>query len=188
MLKKIGLGLLVVVAVLLIVIATRPPGFHVERSIQVSAPGSVVYGQFASLKAFTAWMPWSDLDPTMKQEFSAADTGVGASYSWVGNKEVGRGSMTVTAAEPDSKVTYRLEFKEPMENTNMTTLALAPEGDGVKVTWSMDGDYDFVAKAFSLFMDMDKMIGPDFEKGLGRLKARAEAEAKRSATASVKAD
>jgi uncharacterized protein YndB with AHSA1/START domain len=187
MLKKIGLGLLVVVALLLVVIATRPSTFHVERSTQVAAPATLVYAQFASVKAFTAWMPWSDLDPTMKMEFSGPDTGVGASYSWVGNKQVGRGEMTVTETVPDSKVTYRLEFKEPMEATNTTTLALAPAGDGVRVTWSMEGNNNFVAKAFSLVMDMDKMIGPDFEKGLARLKARSEAEWRQIATASVKA-
>jgi len=183
MLKKVGLGLAVVVAVLLIVIATRPPGFHVERSVQVAAPASVVYGEFATLEAFTAWMPWSDLDPAMHKEFSGPASGVGSSYSWVGNKRVGCGQMTVTELVPDSRVTYRLEFKEPMQVTNMTTLALAPACDGVKVTWSMEGDYDFVGKAFSLLMNMDGMIGPDFEKGLGRLKHRAEQAARQSASA-----
>jgi hypothetical protein len=177
MLKKILLVLLVVVVGFLAYVATRPDEFRVERSATIAAPASAVYPQIADFRAWEAWSPWEKLDPAMKREFGGAAGEPGSTYSWVGNSDVGSGKMTLVEAAPSSKVGIRLEFIEPFASTSTTTFALAPEGDGTRVTWTMDGRHNFVSKAMCVFMDMDKMVGGDFEKGLASLKSVGEAAA-----------
>jgi hypothetical protein len=112
----------------------------------------------------------------MKREFGGTEGAVGSTYAWEGNSKVGKGKMTLTGAE-SAKVAIRLEFLEPMASTSVATFALAPEGAGTRVTWSMDGDQNYVAKVMCIFMNMDKMVGGDFEKGLASLKQVSEAAA-----------
>jgi hypothetical protein len=180
MLKKILLGLIVVVVAFLAFAATRPDRYHVERSASIAAPPAVVFAELEDLRRWSAWSPWDKIDPNMKKEYSGPERGVGASYSWQGNKDVGKGQMTIVTAEPPTKVAYKLEFIEPFASVADTSFTVAPAGaDGSEVTWSIDGHNDFMGKVFSVFMDMDKMLGADFEKGLAQLKPIAEAEAKK---------
>ena len=168
MLKKVLIGVAVVVVVLCGVIAMRPATYHVERSLAVQAPVEVVHGLVADMARFPSFSPWHKLDPAMKQTLSATTTGIGASYAWESPKEdVGSGKMTITAVEPNQKVVQDLHFLKPWESKAVVTIATAPEGTGTKVTWAMDGDTGgFVGTAMGLFMDMDKMLGKDFEEGL----------------------
>jgi hypothetical protein len=184
MLKRIALiagGLIVVLA---IVIATRPGHLHVERSMPMPAPPAVVYSLLNDFHAWPSWSPWEKLDPGMKREVSGAATGVGARYAWVGNDQVGSGSMEIIESRPE-QIKIRLEFKEPFAATNITTFALAPLPGGTRVTWAMDGENNFAAKAMGMFMDMDAMIGKDFEAGLTNLGALAEGAAELKAAAQV---
>jgi len=173
--KRIVLVLAVLLAVLLVVIATRPSTYRVERSATAAAPAEVVYAQIADFHRWAAWSPWEKLDPGMKRTFDGAAVGEGAGYSWSGNDKVGEGRMTVTAARPGEQVVIRLEFLKPWASTSTTSFRLAPDGGGTRVTWSMEGHNDLMGKAATLFMDMDKMIGADFERGLAQLAAAAEA-------------
>jgi uncharacterized protein YndB with AHSA1/START domain len=177
MLKKILAFVVAAVALLLAVIATRPADFKVERSRTVAAPPAVVYDQIADFGRWAAWSPWAKLDPAMKATVSGAPAAVGHGYAWAGNDKVGEGRMTIAALEPGRRVDIRLEFQKPMAAENPTTFALAPEGAGTRVTWTMTGHNGFVGRAFTLFMDMDKMVGGDFERGLASLQGVAEAEA-----------
>lgn len=177
MLKKILLVLVVLIAGFLAYVATRPDEFRVERSTTVAAPASAIYPQIANFRAWEAWSPWEKLDPAMKREFGGADGEVGSTYSWSGNSDVGSGKMTLVEAVAPSKVGIRLEFVEPFASTSSAVFALAPEGDGTRVTWTMDGEHNFMSKAMCVFMDMDKMVGGDFEKGLASLKTVGEAAA-----------
>jgi len=179
MLKKIGIGLAVVLVALVGFIATRPSTFHIERSTKIAAQPEVVFGQINDLHKWQGWSPWEKLDPAMKKTHSGAPSGTGAVYSWVGNKDVGEGRMTITDSRPSELVEIKLEFLKPFEATNKTTFSVKPGGDGSNVTWSMDGSNNFMSKAFGLFMDMDSMIGKDFEKGLAGMKQISEAEAKK---------
>jgi uncharacterized protein YndB with AHSA1/START domain len=184
MVKKILLALAAALVVFLAFVATRPPTFHVERSITLAAPPERAFAQVNDFHAWAAWSPWDKLDPQMKRTFEGAPAGVGASYSWVGNKQVGEGRMTIEKSEPARLVSIKLEFIKPFEATNTATFAFAPDGAGTKVTWSMDGNNNFVGKLFSVFMDMDKMVGGDFERGLASMKTIAEGGAgTRAATA-----
>ena len=175
---KMILGVLaVVIVVLVIVVATRPDTYHVERSIDVSAPAAVIFPVVADLKAMGDWSPWDKKDPAMKKTYSDATTGVGASYAWEGNKQVGKGKMTITESRAPERVADKLEFIEPFPSVAETAMTLKSTGPtSTNVTWSMDGKSNFIGKAFSLVMNMDKAVGPDFEAGLTNLKGIAEAK------------
>jgi len=182
MLKKILAVVALLFAVLLIAIATRPAQFRVVRSARVAAPPEAVFPLIDDFHAWTSWSPWEKLDPGLKREYSGAPRGKGAAYAWSGNDDVGSGAMTITDSQPSERVEIKLEFKTPFEATNVTTFTLRPAAGGTQVEWAMAGDNNFVGKAMSLFMNMDQMVGKDFEQGLAQLGAAAEARAKSAST------
>jgi hypothetical protein len=186
--KKVLLVLVVVLGGLAAFITTRPGAYHVERSIDIDTTPAVIFPVVSDLKAMGEWSPWDKRDPAMTKTFSEATTGVGATYSWAGNKDVGKGKMTITELRAPEHVADRLEFIEPMTGEATTAMDLkAGAGGGTRVTWSMDGNSNFVGKAISLVMSMDKMIGKDFDAGLVNLKKVAEARAVAAAEAEAQA-
>jgi hypothetical protein len=181
MLKKILLALLVLVAAFLLFVTTRPDTYHIERSATMTAPPEVVFARVNDLHAWSEWSPWDKLDPAMKKTFGGPESGPGASYAWEGNDKVGAGSMTIQTATRPTTVGLELQFLKPFKDTSHTTFAFAPEGAGTKVTWSMDGKNQFLGKVMCLFMDMDKEVGGDFEKGLASLSEVTAKDAVRAA-------
>jgi hypothetical protein len=177
--RRILLGFVVVLTVLVVVIAVQPAEFRVERAATVAAPAPVVFAQVNDFRRWEAWNPWGKIDPAMKQTYEGAPTGVGAAYTWVGNHEVGEGRMTIIESRPSELIRIRLDFLRPFEATSTAEFTFRPVGDQTAVTWSMIGTNNFVAKAVHLFMNMDRMIGGQFEIGLARLKANAEAAARK---------
>jgi uncharacterized protein YndB with AHSA1/START domain len=178
MVKKLLVALAVLVALLVVLIVTRPDSFSLERSATVSAPPAIVYGLVADFHQWEGWSPWAKLDPAMRTTYTGA--GVGATYAWEGNGDVGSGKMTFTDLEAPRRVAITLDFLTPIAATNRTELLLAPEGSGTKVTWRMTGKNGFLSKAAGLVMNMDQLVGKDFEKGLASLKTLAEAAAKQA--------
>lgn len=174
MLKKLLIGLVVVVVAFVGYVMTRPDTYHVERSAVVAAPPEAVFAALADFKTFPEWSPWQKRDPAMRTTLSSPSSGVGATYAWEGNKDVGKGKMTIVESTSPSRVRQKLEFLEPWSSEADTGFDLKPEGATTKVTWSMDGKANFMSKAMSIFMDMDKMIGKDFEQGLANLKKVVE--------------
>lgn len=187
MMKKILIALVAVIAVLLVVIATRPSTFQIERSATIAAPAEVVFASLNDFHRWSDWSPWEKIDPNMKRTFEGAASGVGAIYGWTGNDEVGEGRMTITESKPAEKIGIKLEFIKPWSATNQTVFTLKPAGDKVSVTWTMSGTNGFMMKAFSMFMNMDEMVGKDFEKGLASLATVAQAEAKKQQEEAAKA-
>jgi hypothetical protein len=187
MLRKILIAVVAVLLVLVIVIATRPATYRVERSTRIAAPPEVVFGLVNDFHAWDGWSPWAKLDPTMKVTYAGPSSGVGAAYAWAGDSKVGEGKMLITESQPAQKVGIRLEFIKPMAGVSHTEFGFRPEGGGTQVSWVMTGTNDFMGKAFSLVADMDAMIGKDFDKGLAAMRTEAEAEAKRRAGASAAA-
>ena len=169
MFKKIGIVLALILAGAAVFVATRPADFRIVRSRTVAAPPDVVQAYVNDFHKWPEWSPWEKLDPAMKRDYSGAPAGTGAAYHWSGNNDVGEGHMTITDSRPAQSVTIRLEFLKPFAATNTTQFDFAPSGSGTNVTWAMNGHNNFMAKAFSAFMDMDKMVGSDFEKGLAGL-------------------
>ena len=173
MLKKILLGVAVVIALLVAFIASRPNEFTVTRSAMVNAPADVVYAQLSDFHSFDKWSPWSALDPNLKPTFEGTPGAVGHGYAWDGNDEVGAGKMTLTEVAPNDHVTIALEFIRPFPSRAEIRWEMKPEGQGQKVSWVMKGPHTFMSKAMCLVKDMDAMIGPDFEKGLASMKLAA---------------
>lgn len=176
--KKIFIGLVLIVAVLAVVIALQPAEFRITRSITIAAPPATVFSLINDFHQWNQWSPWEKMDPEMKKTYEGTAAGAGAIYTWSGNDKVGKGNMTLTESKPNDLILIRLEFIEPMEAVSGTEFTLKPEGDGTHVNWTMTGQNNFIGKAFHLFMDVDKMVGSDFEKGLADLKKSAEATAK----------
>jgi hypothetical protein len=175
--SKVLLVLVVLVGAAAAYVATRPDAYHVERSASIEAPAATVFAQIDDLSVWKEWSPWEKKDPAMKRTLSATPSGVGATYAWEGNKEVGKGKMTITDSRPGEKVGEKLEFIEPFQSQADITFTLAPENaTTTKVTWAMDGKHNFISKAFSVVKPMDGMIGKDFEEGLANLKKVAEAK------------
>ena len=178
MLKKILIALAVIIVVLVVIVALQPSDFRVTRSTTISAPPPAVFTQVNDFHKWQAWNPWGKIDPAMKQTYEGATAGTGAIYTWSGNNEVGEGRMTITDSRPNELIRVKLEFFKPFTATNTADFTFKPEGNQTVVSWSMFGDKNFMAKAIHLVMNMDKMIGGQFEKGLADMKSAVEAPAK----------
>jgi uncharacterized protein YndB with AHSA1/START domain len=176
--RKILIGLVVVLAVLVVVVL-QPSEFRVERTATVAAPAPVVFARVNDFHHWEAWNPWAKIDPAMRQTYEGAPAGVGAAYTRAGNNEVGEGRMTIIESRPSELIRIQLEFLKPFRATSTAEFTFRPAGDRTAVTWSMTGTNNFVAKAIHLVMNMDRMIGGQFEIGLARLKAIAEAAARK---------
>lgn len=176
MLKKLGiaLGVLgILVAGFVGYAATKPDSFRVERTAAISAPPAQIASYITDFRKWKAWSPWEKLDPAMKTVYSGAETGKGAIYEWSGNDQVGKGRMEILETG-DTRIVIKLDFLVPFEANNVITFNLAPRVGSTDVAWVMEGPQPFMAKVMSVFMNMDAMIGKDFEAGLASLKAEAE--------------
>lgn len=178
MLKKVLLGVAVAVVGLLGLVALQPANFTVSRSTTINAAPAAVFAQVNDFHNWDAWSPWAKRDPAMKKTFEGAAAGTGAVYTWAGNSEVGEGRMTITESKPAEAVRIQLEFLKPFRAENVTDFAFTPDGSGTSVRWTMSGRNNFLGKFIGLFMNMDRMVGGDFETGLKQLKAVAEGGAK----------
>lgn len=180
MFKKALLATFAVLALCIVgvlaIAATKPDTFRVARSITIKAPPEQVYPLINDLRANTKWSPF-EKDPEMKRTFSVVSSGKGATYAWDGNMDVGAGEIAITEATPPSKVIMNLSMVRPMEGQNTVEFDLAPAAGGnTEVTWVIHGEQPFLGKIVSVFLDCEAMIGPEFEKGLAKLKAVAENE------------
>ncbi len=175
MLRKILIALAAIVLAFVVVAALQPSDFRVVRSATISAPASAVFAQVNDFHNSEAWSPWEKLDPAMKQTYDGSPAGTGAIYTWAGNNQVGEGRMTLTESRPSELIRIKLEFLKPFAATNTEEFTFKPEGNQTAVTWSMAGKNNFIAKAMCLFMNMDQMVGGQFEKGLAAMKSIVEA-------------
>lgn len=166
-----------VVVVFLIVVAVQPSQYRVERSTTIDAPPEEVFAHVNDFHQWEAWSPWAERDPNAVAIYEGPDAGEGAIFKWSGNDDVGEGSMTITESKPHERIGIDLAFVRPMEDACDVEFIFEPQGDGTKVNWAMFGENNFVGKAFCLFMDMDAMVGKDFEQGLASMKKAVEGEA-----------
>lgn len=151
--------------------------YAVQREQPIAGPAGAVLERIVDLRRWQSWSPWEGLDPDLRRTYSGADSGVGAVYAWEGNRKAGKGRMEITGVEPDTSVTIDLQFLKPFKSHSTTTFAVRPDDEGVVVRWTMTGRKTFMTRAMGIFTSMDKLIGPDFEKGLAQLKSEVEASA-----------
>ena len=166
--------LLLLALVVVIFAATKPNDFLVRRSISIHALPERVFALIADFRRWPKWSPWENLDPNMKKTLSGAEMGTGAIYEWDGDKKAGAGRMEIVDTNPPSAIEIKLSFFRPFRAENKTRFTLVPAGDGTNVMWEMSGTNNLVLKIMGIVMNMDKLIGRDFEKGLAAMKAEAE--------------
>jgi uncharacterized protein YndB with AHSA1/START domain len=170
----VGAILALVVAVVLILAASKPDTFVVQRTATVKADPGKVFPCINDFHNWAAWSPYEKIDPTMQKTFSGAASGKGAVYEWKGNNKAGTGRMEILESSAPNKITIRLDFLKPFEGHNTSEFMMSPKGDSTEVTWAMRGPSAFMMKVMHVFISMDKMLGKDFEEGLANLKAVAE--------------
>ena len=174
MLTTILVAVVAVIVLFVIVVSTRPTDFSVVRQATMAAAPATVFAQVDNFHNWVPWSPWEKRDPNLKRTYSGPEAGTGAMYAWAGNNQVGEGRMTIVESKPGERIRIKLEFLKPFAATNEAVFTFATQGNQTLGTWTMTGKNNFMAKAMGLFMNMDKMIGTDFEAGLAGIKAIAE--------------
>ena len=162
------------IAAVIVFALTKPDTCRVERSLAVKAPADAIYPVVADFHRWTGWSPYEGRDPGMKRTFGGAAQGKGAAYAWDGNNNVGAGQMEILEANTPSKLRIKLDFERPFEGHNTAEFTFVPQGDATLVTWAMYGPAPFLSKIMQVFINMDSMIGKDFEAGLASLKKLTE--------------
>lgn len=174
MFKTVLIVIVALIAAIFIYAATKPDTFRVQRTVNIKAPAEKIFPLIDDLHSWSAWSPFEKLDPAMKKTFSGSASGKGAGYEWEGNSRAGKGSMEITESTPPSKITIKLDFAKPMEGHNTAEFTLEGRGDTTDVTWAMYGPTPFISKLMQVFLNMDTLIGKEFENGLANLKTLAE--------------
>jgi carbon monoxide dehydrogenase subunit G len=168
------LVLVIALAGLFLYAASQPDNFTVSRTLNINAAPEKIFPFLNDFTMWGRWSPYDKMDPAMRRTIAGASSGVGATYAWAGNGKVGAGDMLITASTPSSLVALDLNMRKPMRASNKVTFNLVPNGVGADVTWAMQGSSPFIAKLMGVVMNMDKMVGKQFEEGLANLKRVAE--------------
>ncbi len=178
MTKILAITFVIAIGLVLAYTATRPDIFRCERSVLIDAPPDKIYALIEDLHRFNSWNPYEKKDPNIKGSYSGPSSGPGATYAFDGNREVGKGRISIVSTTAPTLVAMQLEMIEPMAGSNSIEFTLVPQADAAKaatkVTWAMHGPSPFIAKLAGVFLNMDRMIGRDFESGLASLKSLAE--------------
>lgn len=170
----IAIVLAIIIAIVLVLAAGKPDTFRIQRAAVLNAPAEKIFPLIADFREWLNWSPWERRDPALKRTYSGAERGNGAIYAWDGNKNVGSGRMEILEANSPSKVVIKLDFLKPFEAHNTAEFTMLPQGGATNVIWVMHGPAPFMSKVMQVFMNMDRMIGKDFEAGLANLKAASE--------------
>jgi len=168
---------IIVVAAVLLVAAKRPDRFRIERSAVIHASPEHIFPFINELHRWQAWSPYEKKDPAMQRSFEGPASGLGAAYGWNGNKNIGSGRMEISESVPSSRVNLKLDFFTPFKASNTAEFVLVPQGDATRVTWTMQGRSNFMSKLMGLVFNFDRMVGKDFEEGLGNLRTLTEGAA-----------
>ena len=170
----IAVILAIAIAAVLILAATKPTTLRVQRSVSINAPPERIFSLISDFHQWVTWSPYEQKDPAMKRTYSGTERGRGAVYAWDGDKNVGSGRMEILDVSAPSKIVIKLDFFKPFEGHNTAEFTMLPQGDGTHVTWLMHGPARFLTRLIQVFMNLDNMIGKDFEAGLANLKTITE--------------
>jgi hypothetical protein len=170
----IAVVLAIAIAVVLILAASKPATFSVARAIDVKAPPEKIFALINDFHQWVSWSPYENKDPAMKRSYSGAESGKGAVYGWEGNGNVGAGRMEILEESVPSKILIKLDFFKPFEGHNTAEFTMLPQGGATHLSWVMRGPAPFISKLMQVFMNLDHMIGKDFEIGLANLKKLTE--------------
>jgi uncharacterized protein YndB with AHSA1/START domain len=174
MFKRMAIGGVVLLTALFGFAATRPDTFRIRRTASIKAPPEKIFAFINDFHRWGSWSPYEKLDPAMKRAHSGAADGKGAVYAWQSDGKAGSGRMEIIDTVPDSRITIKLDFLKPFEGHDVAEFTLEAKEGSTDVTWAMQGPNPYMAKVMSVFVNMDNMIGKDFETGLANLKTVAE--------------
>lgn len=176
MIKKILVGLGIILAIFVVIAAFKPEDYLIKRSIMIKASADVIYPYLVSMKKADTWMPWNDLDPNVKTTYLGPEEGNGAISSWVSTGDMGTGQAEIVEVVPNQLVKTKITYTKPMEMSQDSEFILEPQGESTQMTWSVTGKQPFIARLMCtmLFMNMDKYVGGMFEQGLNKLKLIVE--------------
>lgn len=166
--------LAIAIAVVLALAVTKPNALRVQRSIGIAAPADRIFPLISDFHQWLDWSPYERKDPAMKRTYEGASRGAGAIYAWDGDRNVGSGRMEILEAAAPSRIVIKLDFFTPFESHNTAEFTMLPQGDGTHVTWLMHGPANFMSRLIQVFINLDNMIGRDFEAGLANLKTITE--------------
>ena len=166
--------LAIAIAAVLILAATKPNKLRVERTATIKAPAETIFPLINDFRKWRSWSPYETKDPAMKRTYGGAESGKGATYAWDGDRNVGSGRMEILDASAPQKIVIKLDFFTPFEGHNTAEFTMLPQEDGTHVTWLMHGPANFMSKLIQVFINLDNMIGKDFEAGLANLKKVVE--------------
>jgi len=170
----IAVILALAIAIVLILAATKPDTLRVTRAISIKAPADRIFPLINDFHQWVVWSPYETKDRAMKRSYDGAQSGKGAVYGWDGDKNVGSGRMEILEAAAPSKIVIKLDFFKPFEGHNTAEFTMLPQGDATNVTWTMYGPAVFMSKLMQVFINLDRMIGRDFEVGLANMKKVTE--------------
>jgi len=170
----VAVVLAIAIAVVLILALTKPDALRVQRTTSIRAPAEKIFPLINDFRQWRSWSPYEDRDPALKRTYSGAESGKGAVYAWDGNKNVGSGRMEILDASAPSKIVIKLDFFKPFEGHHTAEFTMLPQGDVTNLSWTMYGPAVFLSKVMQVFMNLDRMIGRDFETGLANLKKLTE--------------
>jgi uncharacterized protein YndB with AHSA1/START domain len=174
MIKAIAIVIVVLLGALLLYAATQPDAFRIQRAASIKAPPEKIFPLINDFQRWDAWSPFEKKDPAMKRTFSGPASGKGSVYAFEGDSQVGAGRLEITDTSAPSKVALTLDMVKPFEGHNIIEFTLEPRGESTNVTWAMHGAMPYISKVISVFCNMDRMIGKEFETGLANLKTLAE--------------
>ncbi len=172
-LKITAIAAALLVGGVLTLAAMRPDHFRVQRTATIQAPPERIFPLINDLRRFNAWNPFEKKDPGAKGSYAGAVSGKGAAYAFEG-AEMGRGRIEIIDSLPSSEVRMKLDMRAPIAASNVVEFTLHPDAGGTRVTWAMQGPVPYLAKIIHLFIDVDAMVGREFETGLATLKAMVE--------------
>lgn len=171
---KIGITAALVLIALLAYAASRPSHSRIERTARLEAHADSLFALINDFRLWSKWSPYEQSDPGLRRTFAGAAAGPGAEYSWSGNGKAGTGRMTILESRPAERISIKLEFLKPFKATSHGYFNFSPTASGTQVTWGMDCENPFLGKVIGIFVDVDKMVGKDFEAGLANLEAAAQ--------------
>ncbi len=177
MFKKIGIGIALILGALALYAATKSPDMFVARDIVINASPEAIFPHINNSKKANDWMPWRESDPNVVMNYSGPEEGVGSKSSWDSNGQMGTGEALVIESIPNRSTKTQLTYTRPFHMSQIAEISLTPVPEGTKVTWSVSGQQNFLFRFFGIFMNCDKMIGGEFEKGLANLKKTVESQA-----------
>jgi len=174
MVKKILLGLAIVIALLLGYVAVQPPTMDISRELLIKASPETLFPYINNSKKADSWMPWSETDPEVKTTYSGPEEGIGSTSSWTSPGQMGDGKAVVVESRANQVVKTQLNYTKPMVMSQLSEMTLTPTNDGTIVKWRVTGEQPFIGRLFCLVFNMEKTVGGEFEKGLNKLKSTVE--------------